>query len=32
MYDGTGLSFGKAAGIAARKMPFSEVYTMQGSL
>ena len=26
VYDGTGLSFGKAAGIAARKMPFSEVY------
>lgn len=26
VYDGTGLAFGKAAGIAARKMPFSEVY------
>ncbi len=26
VYDGTGLSFGKATGIAARKMPFSEVY------
>ncbi len=26
VYDGTGLSFGKTAGIAARKMPFSEVY------
>jgi len=26
VYDGTGLNFGKATGIAARKMPFSEVY------
>ena len=26
VYDGTGLRFGKATGIAARKMPFSEVY------
>jgi len=26
VYDGTGLAFGDAAGIAARKMPFSEVY------
>ncbi len=26
VYDGTGLDFGKATGIAARKMPFSEVY------
>jgi len=26
VYDGTGLAFGEAAGIAARKMPFSEVY------
>lgn len=26
VYDGTGLSFGKMTGIAARKMPFSEVY------
>ena len=26
VYDGTGLEFGKATGIAARKMPFSEVY------
>ncbi len=26
VYDGTGLSFGKLTGIAARKMPFSEVY------
>jgi len=26
VYDGTGLAFGKTAGIAARKMPFSEVY------
>jgi TRAP-type C4-dicarboxylate transport system substrate-binding protein len=26
VYDGTGLKFGKATGIAARKMPFSEVY------
>ena len=26
VYDGTGLRFGKAVGIAARKMPFSEVY------
>ncbi|MBW2432295.1 MAG: TRAP transporter substrate-binding protein [Deltaproteobacteria bacterium] len=26
VYDGTGLSFGNATGIAARKMPFSEVY------
>ncbi len=26
VYDGTGLAFGKASGIAARKMPFSEVY------
>ena len=26
VYDGTGLAFGKLAGIAARKMPFSEVY------
>lgn len=26
VYDGTGLVFGKATGIAARKMPFSEVY------
>ena len=26
VYDGTGLSFGKSTGIAARKMPFSEVY------
>ena len=26
VYDGTGLTFGKATGIAARKMPFSEVY------
>lgn len=26
VYDGTGLSFGEATGIAARKMPFSEVY------
>ena len=26
VYDGTGLIFGKATGIAARKMPFSEVY------
>ena len=26
VYDGTGLAFGKATGIAARKMPFSEVY------
>ncbi len=26
VYDGTGLSFGKATGIAARKMPFGEVY------
>jgi TRAP-type C4-dicarboxylate transport system substrate-binding protein len=25
VYDGTGLAFGKATGIAARKMPFSEV-------
>ena len=27
VYDGTGLAFGKETGIAARKMPFSEVYT-----
>jgi TRAP-type C4-dicarboxylate transport system substrate-binding protein len=26
VYDGTGLEFGQATGIAARKMPFSEVY------
>ena len=26
VYDGTGLAFGGATGIAARKMPFSEVY------
>lgn len=26
VYDGTGLAFGQATGIAARKMPFSEVY------
>jgi len=26
VYDGTGLAFGDATGIAARKMPFSEVY------
>lgn len=26
VYDGTGLEFGKVTGIAARKMPFSEVY------
>lgn len=26
VYDGTGLDFGEATGIAARKMPFSEVY------
>jgi len=26
VYDGTGLAFGNATGIAARKMPFSEVY------
>jgi len=26
VYDGTGLDFGNATGIAARKMPFSEVY------
>ena len=26
VYDGTGLAFGKATEIAARKMPFSEVY------
>ncbi len=26
VYDGTGLAFGKATGIAARKMTFSEVY------
>lgn len=26
VYDGTGLAFGKVTGIAARKMPFSEVY------
>ena len=26
VYDGTGLAFGKSTGIAARKMPFSEVY------
>lgn len=26
VYDGTGLAFGKATGIAARKMAFSEVY------
>ena len=26
VYDGTGLAFGEACGIAARKMPFSEVY------
>ena len=26
VYDGTGLAFGKTTGIAARKMPFSEVY------
>lgn len=26
VYDGTGLAFGKATGISARKMPFSEVY------
>ena len=26
VYDGTGLAFGKLTGIAARKMPFSEVY------
>ncbi len=26
VYDGTGLLFGNATGIAARKMPFSEVY------
>jgi TRAP-type C4-dicarboxylate transport system substrate-binding protein len=26
VYDGTGLAFGKETGIAARKMPFSEVY------
>lgn len=26
VYDGTGLAFGKATGVAARKMPFSEVY------
>ncbi len=33
VYDGTGLGFGKATGIAARKMPFSEVYpAMQAGL
>lgn len=33
VYDGTGLDFGKATGIAARKMPFSEVYpAMQAGL
>jgi TRAP-type C4-dicarboxylate transport system substrate-binding protein len=26
VYDGTGLAFGNSTGIAARKMPFSEVY------
>ncbi len=26
VYDGTGLAFGKITGMAARKMPFSEVY------
>ena len=26
VYDGTGLAFGETTGIAARKMPFSEVY------
>ncbi len=26
VYDGTGLAFGNVTGIAARKMPFSEVY------
>ena len=26
VYDGTGLAFGSVTGIAARKMPFSEVY------
>ncbi|MBL0715181.1 MAG: TRAP transporter substrate-binding protein [Desulfosarcina sp.] len=26
VYDGTGLAFGEVTGIAARKMPFSEVY------
>ncbi len=26
VYDGTGLAFGKMTGIAARKMPFSDVY------
>jgi TRAP-type C4-dicarboxylate transport system substrate-binding protein len=26
VYDGTGLAFGELTGIAARKMPFSEVY------
>jgi TRAP-type transport system periplasmic protein len=26
VYDGTGLAFGEATGIAARRMPFSEVY------
>ena len=26
VYDGTGLAFGRMTGIAARKMPFSEVY------
>jgi len=26
VYDGIGLAFGKLTGIAARKMPFSEVY------
>ena len=26
VYDGTGLAFGKATGIAARKIPFPEVY------
>ncbi len=33
VYDGTGLDFGNATGIAARKMPFSEVYpAMQAGL
>jgi TRAP-type C4-dicarboxylate transport system substrate-binding protein len=33
VYDGTGLDFGNAVGIAARKMPFGEVYpAMQAGL
>ncbi|MEE8416125.1 MAG: TRAP transporter substrate-binding protein [Desulfobacterales bacterium] len=33
VYDGLGLNFGKETGIAARKMPFSEVYpAMQAGL